>query len=1175
MEISNVCTPYSFDSVECRKNSGEKALSKESSGQVERIGEGEYRFLNRDSSFRFHFQDAQYQKQIEDMFARNYSNVVILHPINAESLTLDMRFFPAAYRTGQIEILVPEHIRQALVQHGEPDNLNRLAQRFLFDDGLHTGFLFSRGKHQDEADYEESKAADEKNKKTGKPNTKENPDIKENSGESKDEVKGKTGTEEFQAEEEDQSFSELVKEGSLRLYGDKFDMLVNIERVGTEERVSAYRLIFHRKPPEGLLVKGIGTLSFSDTKSFITASVRQRLKETPNYLNSWDAYAAKEGNFLLNKARNIGRITCGATYNREEDAYVFSVMGAGEECLKQFSLLKAGEKDGDVLQCTEDVPVYLNLDIDWNRYEKDLEARENEERMKRKSGVELPEPPVLFRVIKRPASPSDSILKLSLLRGNMPEGSGRPFHFIYSIYGDERQISRRREARERIKEGRASMPSLGLILGGDFSASDYDLSSGIRGKKIAPLSPLVREKIFDNPPTEHQVRAIEIALNTPDIAVIQGPPGTGKTTVIRAIIERLNEISDKQNLAPGQVLVTSLQHDAVNNLVERLSINSLPTIKFGRKQSESQEDLGTAVRQWCENVASELEKKHDFLHETEDQAKLTRLFNQYFLMPDDVRAREFLEKARLFSTSAISEEFETILQDLPAVPSLDDQRTLLAKIYQLPVTAEGLSDHGAQRAEELLFELEERFGEDFGSKDTAGTAWQKQVRNILEKVINGMDDCALAEDLPRIRRELLGRFIPRPILQRPEPRKDIIHVYQKVHQLMTQPKEAMHMAIYEFYEELSSGSKAVEEALASYTFAFAATAQQSEGKEIKRAKNVKKPKEVKSHASYNTVIVDEAARVAPGDLMIPLSQAERRIILVGDQKQLPHIYDEEIFEKLREEGKLVSDDDIRESMFEHLWNIAKELEKHDHIPRTITLDKQYRTHPELGNFVSQNFYEADGEGFESPRKAEEFKQSITPHACIWVNLPDAKGTMQRRANGSKTREVEADYIVSEIDEYLKRPDCQGLSFGVITFYSSQRELVKQKLRKHGISPDNNDRLRVGTVDEFQGMEFDVIFLSVVRSVRSFAKEDLEKLLSSEGAADEYKKEKEQLTIKYYGFLNDNRLCVALSRQKRLLIVVGNGDMFSGRSGAPLAKRCVTAMYNLYARCESEGGVIDG
>lgn len=62
MEISNVRTPYSFDSVECRKNSDKNAVIKESSGQVERIGEGEYRFLNRDSSFRFQFQDAQCQR---------------------------------------------------------------------------------------------------------------------------------------------------------------------------------------------------------------------------------------------------------------------------------------------------------------------------------------------------------------------------------------------------------------------------------------------------------------------------------------------------------------------------------------------------------------------------------------------------------------------------------------------------------------------------------------------------------------------------------------------------------------------------------------------------------------------------------------------------------------------------------------------------------------------------------------------------------------------------------------------------------------------------------------------------------------------------------------------------------------------------------------------------------
>lgn len=43
----------------------------------------------------------------------------------------------------------------------------------------------------------------------------------------------------------------------------------------------------------------------------------------------------------------------------------------------------------------------------------------------------------------------------------------------------------------------------------------------------------------------------------PDIAIIQGPPGTGKTTVLTAVIERLNEESDKENIK-GQILVAGL-----------------------------------------------------------------------------------------------------------------------------------------------------------------------------------------------------------------------------------------------------------------------------------------------------------------------------------------------------------------------------------------------------------------------------------------------------------------------------------------------------------------------------------------------------------------------------------------------------------------------------------------
>ena len=66
---------------------------------------------------------------------------------------------------------------------------------------------------------------------------------------------------------------------------------------------------------------------------------------------------------------------------------------------------------------------------------------------------------------------------------------------------------------------------------------------------MKPLTGFVRAKVFKNPPTPMQERAIDVALNTPDIALIQGPPGTGKTTVIAAILERLNEIATKDGPA--------------------------------------------------------------------------------------------------------------------------------------------------------------------------------------------------------------------------------------------------------------------------------------------------------------------------------------------------------------------------------------------------------------------------------------------------------------------------------------------------------------------------------------------------------------------------------------------------------------------------------------------------
>lgn len=110
--------------------------------------------------------------------------------------------------------------------------------------------------------------------------------------------------------------------------------------------------------------------------------------------------------------------------------------------------------------------------------------------------------------------------------------------------------------------------------------------------------------------------------------------------------------------------------------------------------------------------------------------------------------------------------------------------------------------------------------------------------------------------------------------------------------------------------------------------------------------------------------------------------------------------------------------------------------------------------------------------------------------------------------------------------------------GVITFYSAQAKLLDEMVRDN--FPSDVDRIRVGTVDAFQGKEFDVVLLSVVRSNNE---EELQRRV---------------------GFLdNDNRLCVAFSRAKRLLIAVGDSKTvaFDGE------KEYVKALNEMYKKSQ--------
>jgi len=100
----------------------------------------------------------------------------------------------------------------------------------------------------------------------------------------------------------------------------------------------------------------------------------------------------------------------------------------------------------------------------------------------------------------------------------------------------------------------------------------------------------------------------------------------------------------------------------------------------------------------------------------------------------------------------------------------------------------------------------------------------------------------------------------------------------------------------------------------------------------------------------------------------------------------------------------------------------------------------------------------------------------------------------------------------------------------------------------------DERLRVGTVDAFQGKEFDVVFLSIVRA------NDV--IVSAQKEGDE----RERLLNGKYGHLRlANRLNVAMSRQRKLLVAVGDQRMAEG----PESEEGVPALTAFLKLCREE------
>lgn len=328
-------------------------------------------------------------------------------------------------------------------------------------------------------------------------------------------------------------------------------------------------------------------------------------------------------------------------------------------------------------------------------------------------------------------------------------------------------------------------------------------------------------------------------------------------------------------------------------------------------------------------------------------------------------------------------------------------------------------------------------------------------------------------------------------------------------------------------------------------------------------------KKDKSRIKFTTVIQDESSKATPAELVLPFVYGNRAII-IGDHRQLPPMLDQKEFEETLEYAYEISKDEDDRKQINLLKDFAehhfKEMEishfqkLYEHIDSSLrgTFNLQYRMHPDINEVIEQ-FYREDGGlrcGLIYPKDLGVNDHDVNKPTSRYHGI-DIPGLIDHNThvlfiNSSSPEildgtsrvnygEVEAiDRLLTRFEEsssfqhYLNKFDKEeDKQIGIISFYGKQIRQLQSVARAHSTLP-----IRVSTVDRFQGMERNIVIVSMVRSnlIQSSRNQPPDKKRYPEYG---YPKQSS------LGFAQSpNRLNVALSRAKRLLIIVGNKELFS-------------------------------
>lgn len=585
------------------------------------------------------------------------------------------------------------------------------------------------------------------------------------------------------------------------------------------------------------------------------------------------------------------------------------------------------------------------------------------------------------------------------------------------------------------------------------------LARAIIDPSTATRTPAPDLEFFQEWLSDDKKDAVKRAVSSNELFLIQGPPGTGKTSVIAEIVLQILRRSPD-----ARILLTSQSNIAVDHALvqiadaaESAGDSPPPMVRLGRT-----EKIGYGGESW---TLTELA-----------QSWRQEVLNQCNPELDALRKAERNTRRAIKDAGATTDSDGTIEEWIAEAETILEQLEDYEREYELMLQNESLQMNVSSTTKESM---------EAGVEQT-----REQLKDQLEALNQLLPQPLEINELSE--KDALMLIIRAAATNvggddEKDPTMEGLDRIKELQRILTDWTRVVGLT-QDFQELIGKSSNVI-----AATCLFSG----NRGRITEQEGN-----------SFDWVIIDEAGRATVPEVLIPIVKAQR-MVLVGDERQLPPMLDRQTSEDADELDEEFS---LDKSLFQSLVEQVADIDQ-EHLS---TLRTQYRMSPAIGNLISSVFYEGELKNGERTRQGRRALDWM-PTPVTWLSTSSQSDRDETRVGASYANSTEAGIVLRllEIFEEKGRDQRRRPSVGVISGYSAQVEQLITRIDPESSSRWRNLQIEIATVDSFQGRECDIVIYSTVRSNRD----------------------------RRIGFLRDyRRINVALSRAREILVIVGDNFM---------------------------------